>query len=89
MAQRLDELAVANSDGLLRWVSTFTDGLNGINFGYSDDEYRLLRQNLFERFSSHSTTPSEVSVVPVTPVRPVPKNGVQTSERRKLWFFQF
>ncbi|CCA73889.1 hypothetical protein PIIN_07842 [Serendipita indica DSM 11827] len=35
LAQRLDELATANADGLL-----------------SDDEYRLLRQNLFERFGS-------------------------------------
>ncbi|KAG8852787.1 hypothetical protein FRB91_005919 [Serendipita sp. 411] len=35
LAQRLDELATANADGLL-----------------SDDEYRILRQNLFERFGS-------------------------------------
>lgn len=35
LAQKLDELATANADGLL-----------------SDDEYRMLRQNLFERFGS-------------------------------------
>ena len=69
-----------------------TDGLIWINFVYSDDEYRLLRQNLFERFSSHSTTPAEASIVPVSSVRPVPKNGMQTSERRMVFLkllFQF
>ncbi|KAK0187880.1 hypothetical protein F5146DRAFT_1061162 [Armillaria mellea] len=48
LAQRLNELAVANSEGLL-----------------NDDEYRMLRQSLFERFASNSTVPSEESVVPV------------------------
>ncbi|KAG7445787.1 uncharacterized protein BT62DRAFT_981160 [Guyanagaster necrorhizus] len=48
LAQRLNELAVANSDGLL-----------------NDDEYRMLRQSLFERFASSSAVPSEEPVVPV------------------------
>ncbi|KAH8104482.1 hypothetical protein BXZ70DRAFT_921189 [Cristinia sonorae] len=48
LAQRLDELAVANSEGLL-----------------NDDEYRLLRQSLFDRFASGSTVPAEVPLVPV------------------------
>ncbi|KAL0954523.1 hypothetical protein HGRIS_003490 [Hohenbuehelia grisea] len=48
LAQRLDELATANSEGLL-----------------SDDEYRLLRQNLFERYATGASVPSESSVVPV------------------------
>lgn len=48
LAQRLNELAVANSEGLL-----------------DDDEYRLLRQNLFERFASSAIVPTEASVVPV------------------------
>lgn len=48
LAQRLDELAAANSEGLL-----------------NDDEYRLLRQNLFERFASNSAIPVQPSVVPV------------------------
>lgn len=48
LAQRLNELAVANSEGLL-----------------NDDEYRMLRQSLFERFASSSTVPSEEPVVPV------------------------
>ncbi|TFK93061.1 hypothetical protein K466DRAFT_538573 [Polyporus arcularius HHB13444] len=48
LAQRLNELATANSEGLL-----------------SDDEYRLLRQNLFERFASGSAVPTEASLVPM------------------------
>ncbi|KAK0487627.1 hypothetical protein IW261DRAFT_1448918 [Armillaria novae-zelandiae] len=48
LAQRLNELAVANSEGLL-----------------NDDEYRMLRQSLFERFATSSTVPSEEAIVPV------------------------
>ncbi|KAI4523598.1 hypothetical protein K525DRAFT_267808 [Schizophyllum commune Loenen D] len=62
LAQRLDELRVANAEGLL-----------------NDDEYRLLRQNLFERFSSAATVPTEAPVVPVTgrsqPTSPRPKSN--------------
>ncbi|KAF8158254.1 hypothetical protein B0H34DRAFT_708041 [Crassisporium funariophilum] len=65
LAQRLNELAMANSDGLL-----------------NDDEYRLLRQNLFERFASNAAVPTEAPVVPVTAVaRPRPKQGGPTPER--------
>ncbi|KAI0345720.1 hypothetical protein BDW22DRAFT_1481935 [Trametopsis cervina] len=49
LAQRLNELAVANNQGLL-----------------DDDEYRLLRQNLFERLAGGSAVPSEVPIVPVS-----------------------
>ncbi|KAI0826893.1 hypothetical protein BC628DRAFT_1410093 [Trametes gibbosa] len=49
LAQRLNELATANSEGLL-----------------SDDEYRLLRQNLFERFASGSAVPAEAPLVPMS-----------------------
>ncbi|KZT11977.1 uncharacterized protein LAESUDRAFT_719929 [Laetiporus sulphureus 93-53] len=49
LAQRLNELATANSEGLL-----------------SDDEYRLLRQNLFERFASGSPVPIEAPLVPLS-----------------------
>ncbi|KAF7299061.1 hypothetical protein MIND_00854400 [Mycena indigotica] len=48
LAQRLNELAVANSEGLL-----------------DDDEYRLLRQDLFERFTSTNVVPTETPVVPI------------------------
>ncbi|KAH7926443.1 hypothetical protein BV22DRAFT_1032821 [Leucogyrophana mollusca] len=48
LAQRLNELATANSQGLL-----------------NDDEYRLLRQNIFERLASGSSVPAETPVVPV------------------------
>ncbi|KAL1705412.1 hypothetical protein EV121DRAFT_290540 [Schizophyllum commune] len=50
LAQRLDELALANKDGLL-----------------SDDEYRLLRQSAFERFTQdgQADLPKEAHVVPV------------------------
>lgn len=34
----------------------------------SDEEYRLLRQNLFERFSAGSDIPTEAPVVPISPV---------------------
>ncbi|KAF8170095.1 hypothetical protein BJ912DRAFT_1066806 [Pholiota molesta] len=51
LAQRLNELAIANSQGLL-----------------NDDEYRLLRQNLFEQHSSSVILPKENPVVPVTRV---------------------
>ncbi|KAA1479617.1 hypothetical protein DENSPDRAFT_830478 [Dentipellis sp. KUC8613] len=49
LAQRLNELATANAEGLL-----------------DDDEYRLLRQNLFERLPSASSVPSETPLVPTT-----------------------
>ncbi|PCH40172.1 hypothetical protein WOLCODRAFT_136703 [Wolfiporia cocos MD-104 SS10] len=49
LAQRLNELATANSEGLL-----------------SDDEYRVLRQSLFERFAGGSAVPSEAPVVPIS-----------------------
>ncbi|TFY70337.1 hypothetical protein EVG20_g2669 [Dentipellis fragilis] len=47
LAQRLNELATANAEGLL-----------------DDDEYRLLRQNLFERLPSASSVPAEMPIVP-------------------------
>ncbi|KAG6907855.1 hypothetical protein DXG01_007119 [Tephrocybe rancida] len=53
LAQRLNELAAANSQGLL-----------------NDDEYRLLRQNLFERFATSVTVPTEAPVVPVSRAQP-------------------
>ncbi|KAF9454818.1 hypothetical protein P691DRAFT_655470, partial [Macrolepiota fuliginosa MF-IS2] len=65
LAQRLNELSVANADGLL-----------------SDDEYRLLRQNLFERFASASEVPSETPVVPAVRPRLGPAGtGPSTPER--------
>ncbi|KAF8967075.1 hypothetical protein BDZ97DRAFT_1805029 [Flammula alnicola] len=73
LAQRLNELAVANSEGLL-----------------TDDEYRILRQNLFERFSGSASVPVETPVVPVSP-QPRPKKGGPTPERpvsRRLSNFQ-
>ncbi|KAJ6508980.1 hypothetical protein C8R45DRAFT_461611 [Mycena sanguinolenta] len=48
LAQRLNELALANSEGLL-----------------NDEEYRLLRQDLFQRFASTTTVPTEAPVVPL------------------------
>ncbi|KAF8635990.1 hypothetical protein AX15_000152 [Amanita polypyramis BW_CC] len=53
LAQKLNELATANLEGLL-----------------NDDEYRLLRQNLFERFASTAVVPAENPVVPVAKPRP-------------------
>ncbi|KAK2459646.1 hypothetical protein APHAL10511_008291 [Amanita phalloides] len=65
LAQRLNELAVANSEGLL----------NG-------EEYRLLRQNLFERFSSTAVVPAESPVVPVA--KPRPRNEDSPSDSRPV-----
>ncbi|KAF9645149.1 hypothetical protein BDM02DRAFT_3120717 [Thelephora ganbajun] len=67
LAQRLGELATANEQGLLECVvffcffSHWTSGLTGT--GHSDDEYRLLRANLFERFTNGPTVPSEAPIV--------------------------
>ncbi|KAF9219237.1 hypothetical protein BS17DRAFT_741041 [Gyrodon lividus] len=47
LAQRLNELAAANAEGLL-----------------NDEEYRLLRQNIFERLASGSSVPTENPVIP-------------------------
>ncbi|KAG6903294.1 hypothetical protein C0995_000189 [Termitomyces sp. Mi166 len=71
LAQRLNELAVANSQGLL-----------------NDDEYRLLRQNLFERFATSTTVPTEAPVVPVS--RPLSRRTIfsQQSKPRPLSNFQ-
>ncbi|KAF5382720.1 hypothetical protein D9615_002836 [Tricholomella constricta] len=63
LAQRLNELAAANSEGLL-----------------NDDEYRLLRQNLFERFATTTTVPTEAPVVPVARPRP---RGASASQEGK------
>ena len=86
LAQRLDELSAANSNGLLKWVFilVLAKSLNLNYFECSDDEYRLLRQNLFERFASKSEVPTEASVVPAAATRPSSKNGRQTLERRKF-----
>ncbi|KIM40465.1 hypothetical protein M413DRAFT_445922 [Hebeloma cylindrosporum] len=51
LAQRLNELATANSQGLL-----------------NDDEYRLLRQNVFEQYSSNAVIPVESPIVPIARV---------------------
>ncbi|KIM43304.1 hypothetical protein M413DRAFT_18374 [Hebeloma cylindrosporum] len=64
LAQRLNELALANSEGLL-----------------NDDEYRILRQNLFERFASNAAVPSEAPVVPVAAAQPRPKKPGATPDR--------
>ena len=45
-------------------------GLRGMNVCSSDDEYRLLRQNLFERFATSTAVPTENPVVPAARPRP-------------------
>ncbi|KAG6831650.1 hypothetical protein H0H87_004600 [Tephrocybe sp. NHM501043] len=71
LAQRLNELAAANSQGLL-----------------TDDEYRLLRQNLFERFAMSATVPTETPVVPVSLPRPRGTASGQEGKSRPLSNFQ-
>ena len=64
LAQRLGELATANEQGLLECVVFFSHLALGLTCaGSSDDEYRLLRANLFERFANVSTVPSEAPIV--------------------------
>jgi hypothetical protein len=41
-------------------------------FAFSDDEYRILRQSLFERFASSAAVPSEPSVIPTITTSPEP-----------------
>ncbi|KAJ7212276.1 hypothetical protein GGX14DRAFT_448496 [Mycena pura] len=69
LAQRLNELAAANSEGLL-----------------NDDEYRLLRQDLFQRFASTTVVPTEAPVVPVASKqgsRSVRINGAQIPSNKR------
>ncbi len=47
----------------------------------SDDEYRLLRQNLFERFATTTTVPTESPVVPVAKPRPRNNDSPSASGR--------
>lgn len=91
LAQRLNELAVANADGLLKYVSTILLFMNwNLCLYYSDDEYRILRQNLFERFSTASEIPSESPVVPAVRPRPKPTGtGPNTPERSMSDFIMF
>ncbi|KAG2033678.1 hypothetical protein BDR03DRAFT_966918 [Suillus americanus] len=64
LAQRLDELAAANSQGLL-----------------DDDEYRLLRQNIFERLASGSSVPQEAPLVPIVSHPPNAYNPTSAKSR--------
>ncbi|KAG1749318.1 hypothetical protein EDB19DRAFT_183855 [Suillus lakei] len=64
LAQRLDELAAANSQGLL-----------------DDDEYRLLRQNIFERLASGSSVPQEAPLVPIVSHPPNVYNPASVKSR--------
>ena len=76
-------MAVANADGLLKCVLTplmWNIVLRGVN---SDDEYRILRQNLFERFSSNAAVPIETPVVPVAAPQPRPRKAGATPDRRE------
>ncbi|KAF7316782.1 hypothetical protein HMN09_00411300 [Mycena chlorophos] len=58
LAAKLNDLALANADGLL-----------------NDDEYRLLRQNLFERYTTGLEIVS-VSPTPVVPMRMQPARNI-------------
>ncbi|KAG6891383.1 hypothetical protein C0992_008094 [Termitomyces sp. T32_za158] len=76
LAQQLAELALANSQGLLKYLHLSRRHSCGLISTSSDDEYRLLRQNLFEQ---HSTT----ALVPVeAPILPVARPGRTSSSRR-------
>ncbi len=70
LAQRLNELALANSNGLLKYVFPYFALIEAqsqlLCLFYSDDEYRLLRQNAFEEYSTTVVVPTEAPVVPVT-----------------------
>ena len=79
LAQRLNELADANANGLLecvlppprRAIARSQSRLTPPPPFASDDEYRLLRQSLFERMTAGTAVPQEVPVVPTAgPSRP-------------------
>ena len=82
----MNELAVANSQGLLEYEVSFLFEETLLRFILtcyltpSDDEYRLLRQNLFERLASGSSVPTETPIVPVSTV--TRENGDLQSEYR-------
>ena len=66
LAQRLSELATANSEGLLRYVHVSPRDVGMLIVRVSDDEYRLLRHDLFERFAGNSQIPTEAPIVPIS-----------------------
>ena len=66
LAQRLNQLAAANSNGLLKYFICLSSLFPLTTTTHSDDEYRLLRQNAFEQYSTSVESP----IVPV--VRPAP-----------------
>lgn len=68
LAQRLNELAIANSEGLLKYVPIPNDHIFLIPTNASDDEYRLLRQNVFEQYSGNANLPVESPLVPITAI---------------------
>lgn len=68
LAQRLNELAIANSEGLLKYVRIPEYFLILILTISSDDEYRLLRQNIFEQHSGNASIPIESPLVPITAI---------------------
>lgn len=69
LAQRLNELAASNSDGLLGYVQRLVYGMQSLSsiVADRDEDYRLLRQNLFERFGAGSQLPTEFPVVKLSP----------------------
>jgi len=54
----------------------------------SDDEYRILRQNLFERFASNAAVPIETPIVPVA-AQPRPTKAGATPDRRTFFSIYF
>jgi len=69
LAQRLNELATANSEGLLKYALALWLPAHFVTNISSDDEYRLLRQNVFEQYSSNAVIPVESPIVPIVRVR--------------------
>lgn len=65
LAQQLAELAVANSQGLLKYLYLPRRHSCELISPSSDDEYRLLRQNLFEQHSDSALVPVEAPVLSV------------------------
>jgi len=69
LAQRLNELATANSEGLLKYALALWLPVHLVTSISSDDEYRLLRQNVFEQYSSNAVIPVESPIVPIVRIR--------------------
>jgi hypothetical protein len=56
-----------------------------ISSSCSDDEYRLLRQSLFDRFAGNAVVPQEEAIVPAARARPRNTSAASDSRRESVF----